>query len=1142
MTDKTGREAEHVEKSPAGVVDPKDAAVPAEHPAPAGARGRIVQASPPAPVPEKRPTPAVKDTTVPPEEDKSALTGRNADNESSNQDVIRATGTMAIATLLSRITGFLRQMLIGATLGATVGTAFSSANQIPNLVTEIVLGAVLTSLVVPVLVRAEKEDTDRGETFIRRLFTLAFSILGIVTIASVVLAPFLTRMMLPEDSKANAVQATSLAFLLLPQILFYGLFALFQAVLNTKNIFGPGAWAPVINNFISIGVLLAYRFLPGQLDPHEPTPVADPHVMLLGLGTTTAVMVQCLILLPYLKKAGINLRPKWGLDARIKQFGGMALAIITYVAISQLGYVVTSRVAAYADAGAPLVYQNAWLMLQVPYGVIGVTLLTAIMPRLSRNAADGDVDAVVRDLTLGSKLTFIALIPIVIFMTGFGVPIARALFQYGAYGAESAEQLGLTISFSAFTLIPYALVLLHLRVFYAREEAWTPTFIIAGITLTKIVLTLLAPLMTSNPDRVVILLGTANGFGFVSGAVIGGFLLKRKLGSLGGKAVTQTVLWASGAGLVGLVVSWVLYWGVNYLLPENLPSIVSLIKVAVLGVIFLIATGLVLSKSSLPEVQNLARALQRIPGMSRFIKVDSSKAIELEEPDVPEIRPVFTQDAFNATLVPPPMSAGIVRGPRLVPGAPVSDGRFRLLQDHGAVTGAQFWQAREQSTGRLVALTFVDTNSLAPIAPATPGVAARRSAEISRNTRRLAELELDTVADNIQVLSYRTGCLVVADWFEGTSLKQVAEADNLDPHSVARATAPLFADAAASHDAGLILGVEHRDRFRVSTDGVVKVAFPAVLDGTSAATDREALSSALELLVESTEPSPKKLRDISEDANLPADEAAQRVEDAHYALDSADEDSREEKMEELHEAQALTLAGIAQRLRDFAPEEPEEAPEALPVKAQVEPDQEDDPAQEPGFGGRGYSGSGVIVIGIFATIFVVAMAALTTWIMSLLSNVEASNPVSETIHGSTDIPDTPPVRLQPSSAVTVPDNKDYAALIDGKTATTWSTKEEDTGVLVTLDTPTHLAVLPVVQSNSTGAKYAVYGVNQDSFNPENPQAGSLHQLARGKFESGKEDIELEETTEQFDGILFMITELPKSDKATIADIGLVGQP
>ena len=84
--------------------------------------------------------------------------------------------------------------------------------------------------------------------------------------------------------------------------------------------------------------------------------------------------------------------------------------------------------------------------------------------------------------------------------------------------------------------------------------------------------------------------------------------------------------------------------------------------------------------------------------------------------------------------------------------------------------------------------------------------------------------------------------------------------------------------------------------------------------------------------------------------------------------------------------------------------------------------------------------------------------------------------------------------------------------------------------------------MPVVQSNSTGAKYAVYGVNQETFNPENPQAGSLHQLARGKFKSGKEDIELEETNEQFDALLLMITELPKSDKATIADIELVGQP
>ena len=170
--------------------------------------------------------------------------------------------------------------------------------------------------------------------------------------------------------------------------------------------------------------------------------------------------------MPYLRRAKVNLKPLWGVDARLKQFGGMAAAIIVYVAISQLGYVITTRIGALADAQAPIIYQQAWLLIQVPYGVIGVTLLTAIMPRLSRNAADGDDKAVVRDLTVATKLTFIALIPIVVFFTAFGTPIAQGLFQYGLFGEESAVLLGWTLSFSAFTLIPYALVLLHLSLIH----------------------------------------------------------------------------------------------------------------------------------------------------------------------------------------------------------------------------------------------------------------------------------------------------------------------------------------------------------------------------------------------------------------------------------------------------------------------------------------------------------------------------------------------------------------------------------------------------------------------------------------------------------------------------------------------------
>ena len=1106
----------------------------------AGLRRRIVSPTPPAPVPERRA--AVTAAPAPAVEDRSTLRSPSADeNKASDREVVKATGNMAIATLLSRITGFLRQMLIGATLGTAVGSAFGTANQIPNLITEIVLGAVLTSLVIPVLVRAEKEDSDHGEGFIRRLFTMAFSLLGVITILAVIFAPFLTRMMLPEEGQVNSAQATTFAYLLLPQIFFYGLFALFQAVLNTRNVFGPAAWAPVINNVISISVLLAYQLVPGRLYSTDTPSVDDPHVLLLALGTTLGVAVQAAILLPYLKKARINLRPQWGIDARLKQFSGMAVAIIAYVAISQLGYVITSRVAASADEDAPLLYQNAWLLLQVPYGVIGVTLLTAIMPRLSRNAADGDDEGVVRDLTLGTKLTFIALIPIVIFMTGFGVPIARGLFQYIEFGSAQAELLGLTVSFSAFTLIPYALVLLHLRVFYAREEAWTPTFIIAGITFTKIVLTLLAPLVANSPERVVILLGTANGFGFIAGAVIGAFLLRRKLGSLGGAEVIRTTLWATISAVIGLAAAALANWLMLLILPEDLPSVLILVRIGILGLVFIVATGIVLSRSGLPEVLNLGRALQRVPGFSRFINVRPDEGIAVEEPELAEIQPIFDQDAFNSSPVPPPMSAGIVRGPRLVPGAPVSDGRFRLLRDHGSVPGARFWQAREQDTGRTVALTFVDTTGNAPMAPVPPAESARRSAQVSRATRKLGELGLDSVASNIEILSYRSGCLVVADWIEGNDLKTVASSEDLDPQAVAHALAPLFSDTAKAHEAHLIMGLDNRNRIRISTDGTAVLAFPAVLEDATEDSDREALSKAIDLLVESTSPTPQVLRDIAKDASVDAETAMSQADEDedHTAHSEAEIGNSEDPHQEEAGLSAFRLVGLAQRLSNFA--DGVEEDEVLPVVREQVPE-EDLPEEATGFGSRGYTGSSVLIIGVSSTLFVVLMAALTTWILSVVSGDAESTPVSsESIQGGqATVSSKPPIMLQVDSVESVPSGRDASAVLDPNSDISWTSKKTKTGLFLTINKPAQLRDVLLSNSGSAGAGFHIYGLKSENFDPTRPNTSSAMQLADGTLSVNSDAIDLTETAKEFDSIYIEFTELPKSGEIDITKVQLTG--
>ena len=767
----------------------------------------------------------------------------------SDKSVVRSTGSMAVATLMSRITGFIRTVMITSALGGAVASAFNTANTLPNMITEIVLGSVLTALVVPVLVRAEKEDADGGAAFIRRLFTLTLTLVTVVTVVTVIAAPLLTRIMLDADGQVNVIQATSFAYLLLPQIMFYGLFSLFMAVLNTKEVFRPGAWAPVVNNLVSIAVLALYMLVPGSIGKDDPTGVLDPHVLLLGLGTTLGVVVQCLIMVPALRRLNIDLRPLWGLDERLKQFGGMAVAIVTYVAISQIGYIINNRIASGAYSSAPAIYMQHWLLLQVPYGIIGVTLLTAIMPRLSRNAADGDDAAVVRDYTLGTKLTFIALIPIIIFMTALGPDIGVALFNYGQFSHEEARTLGLTLSFSAFTLIPYALVMLHLRVFYAREEAWTPTFIIAGITVTKVVLASLAPLVASRADQVVVLLGAANGFGFIAGAIVGSFLLRRRLGNLGAASVLRTSVWAGAAALIGIAVALFIRYLMG-MLPFGIPGSVGLLlQVAVLGVIFVIVTGVVLSFSGLPEVRSIGATLSRLPGVGR------REEAEAQASPVPV--QFLVDDTFNASPIPPPMSAGVVRGPRLVPGAVVSDGRFRLLRDHGSVGSARFWQATEQRTGEMVALTFVDTCGAAPLAPVSPRQAAIDAAGIAHRTRQIAAMNLPAVAPIRDIIPYRTGAVIVADWVTGSSLQAVAESDSpLDADAIAGAMVPLRESLRFAHEHGCALGMDNRNRMRVTEDGRVILAFPAVLADATAEADLAAADSAYQLLMTATGDAP----------------------------------------------------------------------------------------------------------------------------------------------------------------------------------------------------------------------------------------------------------------------------------------------
>ena len=483
---------------------------------------------------------------TPPERDAetvvtASVPGPQADRRT--QSLGRASSLIATASLISRITGFLRHVALASVLAfGVLNDSYIVANTLPNIVYELLLGGVLTSVMIPLLIRAQTEDADGGETYTCRLLTMAGVALLGATVVAMITAPLLTRLYLggAGADAANPELATAFALLLLPQIFFYGLGALLGAILNSHRVFGPFAWAPVLNNVVVLAVVAVFYAMPGEVSL-DPVRMGEPKLLVLGLGTTLGIVVQALVLVPAMRRVGFRYRPVWGWDPRLTAAGGLALWVTAYVLIGQAGYIVTTRVAAGATEGSVSIYTYAWLLLQVPYGIIGVSLLTALMPRMSRAAAEGRDADVVADLSLGSRLCAIALLPVSVLLTVVGPAVGVAVFALGRAGDGGGNaRLGVAIAVSAFGLLPFAVVMLQLRVFYALTDSRTPTLIQLAVVGVKVPLLLACPVLLA-PEQVVFGLAAANSASFVFGAVLGQVLLRRRLGPVRTGEVLGTV-------------------------------------------------------------------------------------------------------------------------------------------------------------------------------------------------------------------------------------------------------------------------------------------------------------------------------------------------------------------------------------------------------------------------------------------------------------------------------------------------------------------------------------------------------------------------------------------------------------------------
>ena len=391
-----------------------------------------------------------------------------------------ATVGMAIGTTLSRLTGVGRVVAMTAALsGGGFADAYNLANTTPNIITDIVIGGVLAATFVPVFVaelttRVAKEAWEA----ISAVVTVTVTVLVVATIAFFVLTPSIIDLYTATNHHADVHQQQQVAVFLLrwfvPQLACYGLIALFTALLNTQGKFATPMFVPIANNLVVIGMLVWFHAL-------VPTPTLatiEAHhtaLVLLGIGTTLGVVVQAALLVPSLLRSDLHIRFRW-------QPGHEAMRRITRLAGWTFGIVLSNQVAlvvvlALADGarvpGAVSAYTYAYTFFQLPYGIIAVSVMSAVTPSLSARWAEGDIAAFRRRMTFGLRSILVIIIPASVGMIILAHPLIDLILAHGAETPAQASETAATLAMFALGLPGFCTFLYMVRVLQAMQDTRT---------------------------------------------------------------------------------------------------------------------------------------------------------------------------------------------------------------------------------------------------------------------------------------------------------------------------------------------------------------------------------------------------------------------------------------------------------------------------------------------------------------------------------------------------------------------------------------------------------------------------------------------------------------------------------------------
>jgi len=453
---------------------------------------------------------------------------------------------MAVGTAISRVTGFLRYAALAYVLGLTLRfgdtnlpSTYNLANSMPNMIYDLVLGGIIASLFIPVFVEYLSTRSREEAWYVASSVTnISILLLGVVTVLGIVASPLIIRLMTLFGSYSSGDvttqvvrdQATFLLRFFVPQIIFYGLSAIFGGLLNSHRHFTAPAFAPIVNNVVVIGTVVVFHFLPGPRDNYL-------HLVVLAMGTTIGVLAQALVQIPALVRIGVRYTPVMDFKhPAIRKIGRLAVPLLGYIFLWQVGTWFIFALAIQVDGGVPS-YQYAQMFFQLPYGIFAVSIITAIFPAMSEHAALRKMSNFKNTLNMGIRSTVMIIVPCAVIYLTLNQPIIRFLLEHGFFKAGDTELLAGVLFFFALGLIPYSIDMLLVKTFYSMQDTRTPMIVSAFVVAINIG----ANILFFNWMGVKgLALGFATAYSF--SMVIHAVVLRIRLGRLGGRRLFATTI------------------------------------------------------------------------------------------------------------------------------------------------------------------------------------------------------------------------------------------------------------------------------------------------------------------------------------------------------------------------------------------------------------------------------------------------------------------------------------------------------------------------------------------------------------------------------------------------------------------------